>query len=153
MRLQQTRNGSTQTEHSSGSPSKSDHECVRESSKMMIDQTCMQDSSIGGAASHNIDCSEPQGNVFNHVHRCVTCVLPREVPETHADTATSGGQNGHRRWESRTDEEEHVRNEGGSQQLGTRLARARQELGISTGTQLEESVPPQRGPSVWFNTR
>ena len=28
---------------------------------------------------------------------CVTCVLPREGPETRADTATSGGHNGHRR--------------------------------------------------------
>ena len=31
---------------------------------------------------------------------------------------------------------------------GARLARSCQELGISAGTQLEESVPPQRGPSV-----
>ena len=49
-----------------------------------------------------------KNDVFNHAHRCVTCVLPREDPETRADTATSGGQNGHQRWESRTDEEEHV---------------------------------------------
>ena len=36
----------------------------------------------------------------------------RSQKVTHADTVTCGGQNGHRRWESRTDEEEHVRNEG-----------------------------------------
>ena len=32
---------------------------------------------------------------FNHALRCVTCILPREGPETRADTGTSGGQNGH----------------------------------------------------------
>ena len=37
---------------------------------------------------------EPQRNVFKHAHRCVTCVLPREGPETSADATTSGGQNG-----------------------------------------------------------
>ena len=31
----------------------------------------------------------------------------------------SGGQNGHRRWERRIDEEEHVRNERRGQQLGS----------------------------------
>ena len=54
---------------------------------------------------------------FKHAHRCVTCVLPREGPETSADATTSGGQNGHRRWESGIDEEEHVRNDGRGQQL------------------------------------
>ena len=38
--------------------------------------------SIGGTESNNTDRSEPQGNVFNHAHRRVTCVLPREGPET-----------------------------------------------------------------------
>ena len=85
--------------------------------------------------------------------KCVTCVFPRKGPETRADTATSGRQNGHRRGESRTDEEEHVRNEGRGQQSGTSLARARQELGLPTGTQLKESFSPQRGPSVGFDTR
>ena len=56
---------------------------------------------------------------FNHAHRCVTCVLPREGPQTSADTTTSGGQKVHRRWESGIDEEEHARNEGRCQQLGT----------------------------------
>ena len=73
-------------------------------------------SSVGGAECNNIDRSEPQENVFNHAHRRVTCVLPREGPETRADTATSGRQDGHRRWESWTDEEEHVRR---GQQSGT----------------------------------
>ena len=81
-----------------GSQCKSDHECVRESSKAMIGQTCMHE-------SNNIDCSEPQRNVFNHAHRRVTCVLPREGPETSADTTAGGGQN--------------VRHEGRGQQLGT----------------------------------
>ena len=78
----------------------------------MIGQICMQGL---GAESNNIDRSDPQGKVFNHAHRCVTCVVPREGPETPADTVSSGGQNGHRRWESRTDEEEHVPNEGRGQ--------------------------------------
>ena len=65
-----------------------------------------------GAESNDVDCSEPQRNVFNRAHRCVTCVLPCEGPETGADTISSGGQNGHRRWESGIDEEEHVWNEG-----------------------------------------
>ena len=116
--------------------------CAREFKSDDRPDLCARDFSIEGVESNNIDRSEQQRNVFNHAHRCVTCVLPREGPETRADTATRGGQNGHRRWEGRTDEEEHVRNEGRSQQLGARLARACQELGISTGTQLEESVPP-----------
>ena len=40
-----------------------------------------------------------------------------------------------------------------AQQLGTWLARARQELGFQTWTQLEESVSPQRAPRVGFDTR
>ena len=39
-----------------------------------------RDSSIGSVESNNIDRSEPQGNVFNHAHRRVTCVLPRQGP-------------------------------------------------------------------------
>ena len=72
-------------------------------------------------------------NVFNHAHRCVTCVLPREGPETRADTATRGGQSGHRRWEYWIDEEEHVRNEQRSQQLGARLARHVKNWGFQLG--------------------
>ena len=109
----------------------------------MIRLVC-RDSSIGGVESKNIDCSEPQRNVFNHAHRRVTCVLPCKGPEACADTATIRGQNGCRRWESGIDEEEHVRNEG--KQWGT-------ELGISTRTQFEESVSSQRKSSVGLDTR
>ena len=38
--------------------------------------------------------AKPQRNVLNHAHRRVTCILPCKGPETRADTATSGGQNG-----------------------------------------------------------
>ena len=34
-------------------------------------------------------------------------------------TATFGRQDGHRRWERRTDEERHIRNKKGGEQLGT----------------------------------
>ena len=45
--------------------------------------------------TNSIDRSEPpQGNVFNHAHRRVTCVVPREGPETRVDTSNSGRQNG-----------------------------------------------------------
>ena len=71
-----------------------------------------RDSSIGGVESNDIGCSKLQRNVFNHAHRRVTCVLPREGPETSTDTTASGRQNGHRRWKSGIDEEEHVRNKG-----------------------------------------
>ena len=47
----------------------------------------------------------------------------------------------------------HVRNEGRGQQLRTLLARARQELGIPTWTQLEESVSPQGKSVIGFGTR
>ena len=40
--LQWTQNGSTRTKHSRWSPCRSDRECVQESSKVMISQTCMQ---------------------------------------------------------------------------------------------------------------
>ena len=90
---------------------------------------------------------------FSIMHRCVTCVLPREGPETSAVTTTGRGQNGHRCWESGLDEEEHARHEGRGQQLGMCLARARQKLGISTWTQLEESSSPQRKSSIGLDTR
>ena len=85
---------------------------------------------------------------FNHAHRCVTCVLQRKVPETRADTATSGRQNGHRRWESRTCTER-----GTQPAIGNAIGKSTLRIGDSTETQLEESVPPQRRPSVGFDTR
>ena len=90
-------------------------------------------------------CSEPQRNIFNHAHRRVTCIVPCEGrrpvlirPPMEDRMGTDAGKSG-------IDEEEHVRIEGRGQQL---LSRARHELGISTGTQLEESVSPQREDRV-----
>ena len=53
--------------------------------------------------------------------------------EASADTTPSRGQNGHRCWEDWIDEEEHVRYEACSQQLGARLARACPEMGFQLG--------------------
>ena len=60
----------------------------------MIGQTCMQ-------GLLHWRRSEPQGNVFNHARRCITCGLPREGLETRADTVPVGN------WER--DWQEHVR--------------------------------------------
>ena len=49
---------------------------------------------------------------------CFDDITGKELPWLAVRKATSGVQSGHRRWESRTDEEEHVRNEGRGQQLG-----------------------------------
>ena len=122
--LQWTRNGLTQTAFQGEPMQIRSRMCAREFNCDDRPDLYAEIPPLEALKSNNIDRSEPQGNVFNRAHRRVTCVLPREGPEARADTSTSGGQNGHRRWESRTDEEEHVRNEGRGQQLG----RARQEL-------------------------
>ena len=46
--------------------------------------------------------------------RRVTCILPSRGPETCADTITSAGPNGCRRWEDLSDEKEHVWHKGRS---------------------------------------
>ena len=107
-----------QTKHSRGRPCKSDHEVLREDSKVTVGRSVRRDSSIGGVEVHNLDCSKPQGNILNHAHLRVTCILPCKGPETRADTATSGGQNGCRRWENWSDEKEQIWHKGRSQQLG-----------------------------------
>ena len=65
-------------------------------------------SSTGSDEGHNIDRSKPQGNLLNHAHRRVTCILPCKGQEAGAVMITSGGQNGCRRWEGWSDEKEHV---------------------------------------------
>ena len=89
------------------------------------------DSSSGGVEGHNIDRSKPQRDVFNHAHRRVTCVFPREGPETSTDMTVSGRQNGHRRWKSGIDEEEHVRNKGRGQQMGNVIGKGMSRNGDS----------------------
>ena len=82
--------------------------CCESNSKVTIGQICMQASSIGGVQDHNTNRGKPQRNFLNHAHRRVTCIIPCNGPEACADTITSGGQSGYRRWESGIDEEEHV---------------------------------------------
>ena len=106
--LQWTRSGSTQTKHSRESQCKSDHECVRESSKS-------DDWPVLSARTPPLEALKAIISIAANHKELFSC----EGPETSADTIVSGGQTGHRRWKSGIDEEEHVRNKGNGQQLGT----------------------------------
>ena len=64
---------------------------------------------------------------------------------------TSGGQNGHGRWENWLVEKEHVWHKGRSKQLGRDWQEHVKSWSFQLGTQLEESVPPGKGVKfqVW----
>ena len=126
---------------------KSVHELLPESSEnVRTGQTSMRELPVRSSESHHIHCCESQSRVLTDACRCFSCILPRQGSEACA------GEIARRRLLRKAQgkiwiaEEEHVRYQRCSQQLGTRLARASRKLGLRAGAQFKKLASAGKEP-------
>ena len=136
-----------------GDRCKSVHELLPESSKMETGWTCVRELPLEGLKAI-ISIAARHSPVFSLMHvdvsrayfhakaqRPVLVILPAE------DCSRKGQR------ETQTAEEEHVRYQRCSKQLGTRLTRASRKLGLRAGAQHKTLVPQQEKENLGFETR
>ena len=103
--------------------------------------------------SYHVHGCESQSRVLTDACGCFLCIIPFHGSETCAGEIASGTLLRKGQRENRTAEEEHVRHQRCSKQLGTRLARTPRKLGLRAGAQFKELVPQQEKENLGFDTR